>query len=143
MGPDQSVFADVLQLAAICLVPVVIVKLLLSGERLLEGSRAVGRRLGLLRPPPAVVSARPFDRVAADVRRLARDVDTLAPGTPQLKAAATVMAYDDALVEACTALGLPEHLAAARRRGLVTEERRRIEVALEQAGLTIRPSRAA
>ncbi len=49
-------------------------------------------------PPPAAL--RPVEAVAADVRRLGRQLDTVPAGAPQVRRRGLQAAYDDVLTEA-------------------------------------------
>lgn len=105
------------------------------------GERAVtlGRRCGLLPRPRPVTFDRPVEQIAADLRRLAAALGNIAHGTPHARRLGLLLAYDDTLIAACRALGLPQSLSELPR-GLDRElERLRVEESLESAGLRFRP----
>jgi hypothetical protein len=84
--------------------------------------------------PPKPVGP-PIEALAADLRRLRTAVQTLAPGTSQVRRAATVAAYDDVLAQTCRALGLADTISDARPGRDRDVERLRTEAMLEAAGL--------
>ena len=88
------------------------------------------------RPPnPFEATRRPLQDVAADLRRLARDVALVPGGTPLARRLGIQAAYDDVLVEAAGMLEVPhvlQEIAPGRARDA---ERRRLEIALAGAGL--------
>ena len=101
--------------------------------------RLAGPRLQRSRsdPPPAPV-ARPVELVAADLRRLGRQLAAVPAGAPLLRWQALWSAYDDVLGEAAAALDVPHELPSTST-GLVRDlERLRLLAALEGAGLVVR-----
>ncbi|MCA0144648.1 hypothetical protein [Blastococcus sp. LR1] len=97
------------------------------------GSR-LARRRAVRHPVPAV---RPLENVAADLRRLGRQVEFAPAGVPMARRRAVRAAYDDVLTEAAGILGvstsLPE-LEEGRRRDV---ERLRVTASLRAAGLQV------
>jgi hypothetical protein len=85
----------------------------------------------------------PLERTAADLRRIVAEIDTLSPHTPVARRHGLLLAYDDALVAACRALGVEERLTAMPLGPARHAERLRLECELQFEGLEIRPSRAA
>ena len=86
-------------------------------------------------PPPA--APRPVEAVAADVRRLGRQLDTVPAGAPQVRRRGLQAAYDDVLTEAARLLEVPHTLdtvAPGRPRDV---ERLRVQAALSDAGLAV------
>lgn len=86
-------------------------------------------------PPPSGPAGPPIEALVADLRRLRRATLTVEPGTSQVRRSATVAAYDDALVQACLALGLPDTLSEVPPGPDREAERLRVEALLEAAGL--------
>jgi len=84
---------------------------------------------------PVEVTRRPIQDVAADLRRLSRQVALVPAGTPQARRLGLQAAYDDILVEACRLLECPEALHGAPPGRVRDTERRRVEIALSDAGL--------
>src|SRR5436305_10329791 len=86
-------------------------------------------------PPPQPPADPPFERVAADLRRLARQRTEVGTRSP-VWFAAVHHAYDDRLRIACRELGIPEYLHDLD--GVDLEiERVRVEGVLAQAGLRL------
>lgn len=86
-------------------------------------------------PAPAAPSGRPIEALAADLRRLRAATLHVSPGASHVRRSATVAAYDDVLVEACLALGLPDTLSGLPTGTDREAERLRVEALLEAAGL--------
>jgi hypothetical protein len=128
VSPDGAL----VRLAVITAVPVVVFGVLGLVTRWLTGSRAPSLRR--LHAAPAVPTRRPVELVAADLRRLGRELALVPSGTPVARRRGLLAAYDDVLREAAAALEVPEHLAdvapAARE-----QERTRVLAALRAAGL--------
>jgi hypothetical protein len=100
------------------------------------GTRA-GRRLHILPPAPPVAVGMPIERIAADLRRIRPQALRPASGTPYTRRQAIVAAYDDALLDACRALGVSTELDRITD-GLEREsERLRAEHELEKAGVDL------
>ncbi|MCZ2804002.1 hypothetical protein O2W18_02680 [Modestobacter sp. VKM Ac-2983] len=102
------------------------------------GSHPAGRRVP--RDPVATGSVdrprRPLERVAADLRRLARELAMVPGGMPMERRRGLLAAYDDLLVEAAVLLEVPQQLTAVPPE--VRElERIRLLGALEAAGLVV------
>lgn len=101
-----------------------------------RGLRSAARRRRPADPFTALgLETRPVERLAADLRRLADDLDRVQatrdmPGrVTRLRAFS--QAYDDTLLRACTALGVP----LAARTPLTDVERLEAEAVLAQQGL--------
>ncbi|WP_448642419.1 hypothetical protein [Geodermatophilus sp. URMC 63] len=112
---------------------------LFSGQLRLDlRARRTARRRALgLEQPPAPVH-RPVERVAADLRRLARQVDRVPAGSPAQRRRGFQAAYDDVLTEAAGQFDVP-HALATLPPGLARDvERLRLETALAEAGLVVR-----
>ena len=71
--------------------------------------RRAGVRLGLVPPPPERLPP-PVERLARDVRRIRHDLVVLDPHTPVARRRGLLAAYDDALGDACRAMGLGDRL---------------------------------
>ncbi|WP_369258456.1 hypothetical protein [Geodermatophilus amargosae] len=87
-------------------------------------------------PPPA--APRPLEAVAADVRRLGRQLDTVPAGAPQVRRRGLQAAYDDVLTEAAALLAVPHGLGAVPLGFARDVERLRLQTALADAGLVVR-----
>jgi hypothetical protein len=105
------------------------------------GRRVPGARSGV--PITAVQPAvgrppvrRPLELVAADVRRLTRELAMVPGGMPMARRRGLLAAYDDVLVEAATLLDVPNQLTAAPPTGRELE-RMRLLASLEAAGLVV------
>ncbi len=93
------------------------------------------RRLRVHPPPEPAPAGPPFEQVAADLRRLARQRAQVAPRSP-VWFTAVHRAYDDRLRIACRELEIAEHLHGLE--GIDLEiERLRVEGLLEAAGLSL------
>jgi hypothetical protein len=98
---------------------------------------AVARRLHVMGPAPVVPLTMPIERIAADLRRIRPLARRQPAGTPMARRLALVGAYDDALLDACRALGVNTELDVLTD-GIEREsERLRIENELEEAGLRL------
>jgi hypothetical protein len=96
--------------------------------------RRVERRRAASRPDPR---RRPIQVVAADLRRLTRQLSLVPTGAPMVRRRALQAAYDDVLGEAADLLELPHELRTlpeGRGRDL---ERLRVLGAVRQAGLAV------
>jgi len=107
---------------------------------------AASRRWRRLRPSPAQPAGQPIEEIAASLRRLQRWLDAYADPRPipgkATKVTAATNAYDRVLIEACRALEVPQGLDGTD--GLDREaERLRMQSALIDAGLVLRPRREA
>jgi hypothetical protein len=90
--------------------------------------------------PPLVAARRPLETVAADLRRLNRQLALVPAGTPLVRWRALWSAYDGVLMEAADQLEVPHELRdlpvqIGTERDL---ERLRVAAALEGAGLVVR-----
>lgn len=123
------------------LLPALVVVLRLL-ERRMFGAPVPGRlfrrrsRRPDLRPAPAP-RRRPLQVVAADLRRLSRQLAVVPSGAPLVRWQALWTAFDDVLVEAAEQLDVPHELASAPP-GLARDlERLRLLAALEAEGLAV------
>jgi hypothetical protein len=87
---------------------------------------------------PAPAAPRPVEAVAADVRRLGRQLDTVPAGAPQVRRRGLQAAYDDVLTEAAALLAVPHALGAVPHGFARDVERLRLQTALSDAGLVVR-----
>jgi hypothetical protein len=100
------------------------------------------RRLSLRRhaPEPVVLpTSRPIQVVAADLRRLSRQLSLVPSGSSLVRWKALWVAYDEVLTEAAQMLEIPSDLAQQPPAGVARDvERVRLLAALEGAGLMVR-----
>ena len=108
---------------------------LFSGQ-LLADLRARRRARGAV-PPPVPVH-RPIEQVAADLRRLARQLDSVPSGSPHVRRTGFQAAYDDVLAEAAAQFAVPHTLAGLPPGFARDVERLRVETALAEVGLVVR-----
>ncbi|PRY49246.1 hypothetical protein LY71_10620 [Geodermatophilus tzadiensis] len=108
---------------------------LFSGQLRMD-LRARRRARGLDQPPEPV--HRPVEQVAADLRRLARELDRVPAGSPAVRRRGFQAAYDDVLTEAAGQLAVPHALAGLPPGPARDVERLRVETALVEAGLVVR-----
>lgn len=109
----------------------------INAGRLRKAAIAVVRRLHLVGPAPTVPLTMPIERIAADIRRIRPLARRQPAGTPMARRQALVGAYDDALLDACRALGVRTELDDLTD-GIEREsERLRLEHELEEAGLRL------
>ena len=142
VGPSLPALATgLLGLLLAALLPVLVVWAMMHFDRFGDWTVAVLRRCRLLRPPRTEILAPPVEQIAADLRRLAAAVRDLPRGTSRARQRGLLMAYDDVLVAATRALGVP-HALDTLPPGLDRDiERARVEGALEAAGLRFSPRR--
>jgi hypothetical protein len=86
--------------------------------------------------PIAMRPRRPLERVAADVRRLTRELSMVPGGMPMARRRGLLAAYDDVLIEAAELLDVP-HQLATEPAGTRELERMRLLAMLEAAGLVV------
>jgi len=101
--------------------------------------RAIGRLMDRPRRARQMETLRrPIQLVAADVRRLGRQLTLVPTGAPMARRRALAAAYDDVLIEAAALLELPQELRTTPDGPLREVERFRLLAALEGAGLAVR-----
>ena len=105
--------AGALFIAGVTAAGAAVVAVALYASELVRADRRLGVRLGLL-APEAPALPEPVERVARDVQRIRADLGTLDPQTPVARRRGMIAAYDDALGDACRALGIPDTLAGVR-----------------------------
>ena len=100
------------------------------------GHHPVGRRATGSMPAQSAPVRRPLERVAADLRRLTRELSVVPGGTPMARRLGLLAAFDDVLAEAALLLEVPNQLSVLppATRDL---ERMRLLATLEAAGLTV------
>jgi hypothetical protein len=80
---------------------------------------------------------RPIQVVAADVRRLARQLSLVPAGSPMARRRALAAAYDDVLIEAAALLEIPHVLRLTPDGPARDVERLRLLADLDAAGLAV------
>ena len=104
-------------------------------DRWLAGEHPLRRRRPP--PPPRPAQRRPLQVVAADLRRLSRQLALVPAGASLVRWRALWAAYDDVLMEAAEALEIAHELPTLPT-GLARDlERLRLLAALEGAGLAV------
>jgi hypothetical protein len=98
----------------------------------------LARRWAHVSPTPAPEVRRPLQVVAADLRRLSRQLALVPAGAPLVRWRALWSAYDAVLMEAAEQLEVEHELATTSVGTPRDIERLRILAALEGAGLVVR-----
>ena len=89
-------------------------------------------------PPPILTTRRPIQVVAADLRRLSRQLALVPSGSTLVRWKALWAAYDGVLIEAAEMLEVPHELTEQPPAGVTRDvERVRVLAALEGAGLVV------
>jgi hypothetical protein len=96
--------------------------------------RRLDSRRAARRPQPG---RRPLQVVAADVRRLGRQIALVPAGAPMARRRALAAAYDDVLMEAALLLDVPHDLGTAPVGPVRDAARLRLVAELEEAGLAV------
>jgi hypothetical protein len=132
-GPPDGPLGGLLVVAAITCTLVAVVGAVLY-------QREVGRVLARLRHRRTVVAlpARlPIERIARNAQRLRGELAAVPSGTPMARRRGLTSAYDDLLVDACHALGVPDTLSGLEP-GMERDcERLRVEQELQDVGLRL------
>jgi hypothetical protein len=92
------------------------------------------RRRAARRPEPG---RRPLQVVAADVRRLGRQISLVPAGVPMARRRALAAAYDDVLIEAALLLDVPNDLRTAPVGPVRDAARLQLVAELVDAGLAV------
>lgn len=92
-------------------------------------------RLRPRRRPALSPVHRPVQQVAADLRRLARQLAVVPAGAPVARRRGFQAAYDDVLIEAAALLEVPHTMTLTPAGPARDAERRRLQAALAEAGL--------
>ena len=123
-------------LLAISLTPVAYLAVVFRRRELASTASHLSRRLGRLRRSRPEPAGPPLELLAAKLRRLHRQLETIPRGASMPKERGTLAAYDDALVATARALGIQTSLAELPPMGFDRyAERLRLEDALTEAGL--------
>ena len=96
--------------------------------------RCIDRRREARQPR---TNRRPIQVVAADIRRLARQLSLVPAGAPMARRRALAAAYDDVLIEAAALLEIPHQMRTIPDGRARDVERLRLQAALEGAGLAV------
>jgi hypothetical protein len=102
-----------------------------------EIERALGRIGRRVAPAPDRPVGEPIEQIAHDARRLRAELATISIGTPMVRRRGLSRAYDDVLLDACRALGVPDTLSGLAPGVERDSERLHVEHALEQVGLVL------
>jgi hypothetical protein len=132
------VLRGVLMLGLITVGVVAAVWCVFNTARLGAWTVAAGRRLRILPPPLPTPLGMPIERISADLRRIRVRTRERAEGAPVVQRRALLAAYDDALMDACRALGVDTDLDAVNDDLERESERLRTEALLERAGIDLR-----
>jgi hypothetical protein len=134
MGPEDGPLAGLVVIALVTLVGGAIVGGVLYEAEIVHGLRRLVDRFSPPKPKP---QGPPIERLGCDVRRLRGELLTVAPDTPIARRIGLQRAYDDALGDACAALGIANTLTALPL-GLERDaERLYIEDKLDAAGMRL------
>lgn len=101
-------------------------------------ARRVCEALHLSAPEPPRPTGPPVEQIAADLRRIHREIQRAPHDMPAARRRGWVRAYDDVLVAACRALGEEERIYSVPEGPPRALERERVERLLERAGLQSR-----
>jgi hypothetical protein len=133
---DGTVLFGFVKVIGISLVPVGVVAALIHSTAIWHRTLTVLRWLHLAPPPVVPPAGPPLEKLAADLRRLRREVRHPRPGVAMARQRGIEAAYDSVLVQTAKTLGVPQTLADLPE-GIDREaERLRLEHGLEQAGLS-------
>ncbi len=99
--------------------------------------RGLHRLVRTSSPPTPLPEGPPIERIGCDVRRLRRELLTLAPGIPVARRIGLQLAYDDVLDDACVALEVANTLTALPLGAARDAERLYVEHRLRAAGLRL------
>ncbi|RBY75259.1 hypothetical protein DQ238_20220 [Geodermatophilus sp. TF02-6] len=105
--------------------------------RLVFGSARLPAPVRRRAAQPAQPSRRPLEVVAADLRRLTRQLARVPAGVPMARRRGLQAAYDDVLVEAAELLEVPHTLTGTPPGTAREVERLRLQAALADAGLVV------
>lgn len=108
--------------------------LLLCQDEIARAWRRVHDRVD---PPPPAPEGPAIEDLAHALRRLRGQVLSPAPGTTVAKRRGATAAYEDLLVQAAHALGVPDTLSELREGTDREAERLRLEHVLREAGLSL------
>jgi hypothetical protein len=133
--PDEA--WGVTELALITIGVALVLWAMAHAAEILEHGIRCAQALHLVGRPTPTPQGMPIERIAADLRRIRPQAVAPAAGMPMARRKAIVMAYDQALVEACRALGVRTDLARVTDAFERESERLRTESELERAGVAL------
>jgi hypothetical protein len=139
---SQPVASGVVQFVVFSIVPPLMLWLVLHAGPIM---RLVQRAVSRVRAAqsPLTLAGPPLEQTAADIRRIAAGIEMMPAQAPLAQRHGALLAYDDALVAACRALGVEERLTGMPLGPARHAERLRIECELQYEGLVIGTTRAA
>jgi hypothetical protein len=130
-------WGGVLYIAEVTVIGAAVLWCVLNLRRLAAVAIAAGRRLRLLPPELPAPTGMRIERIAADLRRIRPLAMQPLPGMPMVRRRAIVAAYDDALLDACHALGVATELDRITDALERESERLRTEHQLAEAGVDL------
>jgi hypothetical protein len=130
-------WAGVILLAEVTLSGAAVLWCVFHVDLIVDVGRRVGRRFHVVPPAPPVPAGMPIERIAADLRRIRSQALRPPTGTPYSRRKAIIAAYDDALLDACRALGVPTELDRITDALERESERLRAEHELGEAGVDL------
>ena len=133
---SQPVASGVVQFVVFSIAPALMLWLVLHAGPIVRLGRRAVSRLRAARPPLRLAGP-PLEQIAADIRRIAAGIETMPAQAPLAQRHGALLAYDDALVAACRALGVEERLNGMPLGPARHAERLRIECELQYEGLVI------
>jgi len=133
---EGNLVVGLLEIVALALAPVLTVSALVRVNLAYEACLRFGRRVYLLQTPPEPPAGPPLEWLAADLRRLRREARAPRPDASPDDLLRSLAAYDQALLASARALAVPTTLAGLPDGFDREVERRRLERALEAAGLS-------
>jgi hypothetical protein len=134
MGPVDRPLAGLVVIALVTLFCGAIVGGVLYQAKIVHGLR---RLVGKFSPPTPNPQGPPIERLGCDVRRLRRELLTVAPDTPSARRIGLQRAYDDVLGDACAALEIADTLTALPLGAERDAERLYVEHKLDAAGMRL------
>ncbi len=132
---EGSLVVGLLEVVALALAPVLAVSVLVRLSLAYEACSTLRRRIHLLHSPQSPAGP-PLEKLAADLRRLRPDARAPRPGVSATRQLRSLAAYDKTLLATARALEVPTSLEALPDEFVREVERRRVERALEAAGLS-------
>lgn len=139
----SSLAGGVIEVTLLALAPALAFWIVFNAARIRAWSARVRRGVrDAIRPRTRPVGP-PIEQIAADIRRIAAQIDALPALASRARREGAVLAYDDALATACRALGVDDSLSSLPIGPTRDARRVRVECELELAGLVITDPRAA
>ncbi len=130
-------WGGVLYIAEVTGIGAAVVWCALNLHRLGGTALRAGQSLHLVERHEPRPSGMPIERIAADLRRIRPQARHQAAGTPMVRRRAIVAAYDDVLLDACRAVGVPTELDRLTDALERESERLRAEHELQKAGVDL------